>query len=426
MFQLSLALIFLHLTSIVCHYEFNYTVYDTIGTEVFANTTTEILIYKTNQQDCYLFIFENGSLRFKIDYDFNQQFNKLDFSCKFVANFSFVLYFYVRVIDTNDHAPVFHRTSYQLSVDEQFGTTFRTVEIPLPFATDPDYFPFDIRGYDLTGDIINFEYFTFVREDLTLVNKKVIDRENRYSFFFNISATDGGTPPRTSPVIPITLTVYDLNDNSPQFLPHQKYFSFPEDEPPGLSIGQFSAYDIDIGSNSRIKYLLSALRAFKDDKELDNDEFNSPFFINVSSSEVFLSGELDFETYDRLRFTIEAIDFGQTPRFNTSVIIVTVTDVFDTPPQLRITSFIDGVLHINENTRAKVISPILFRPELPANATANLNLISSYDKLFSVHLDDTHEWSLQRNGDLDRESQDIYEIYFLLEITTTTSPLKHI
>ena len=162
----------------------------------FFFTTTEILIYKTNQQDCRLFIFENGSLRFRSDYDFNQQFKKLDFSCHFVGNFSLLLYFYVRVIDTNDHAPVFHRTSYRLYVDEQFGTAMKTVEIPLPFATDPDYPPFDIQRYDLTGDSINFEYFTFFREDLTLVNKRAIDRENRSSFYFNISATDGGTPPR--------------------------------------------------------------------------------------------------------------------------------------------------------------------------------------------------------------------------------------
>ena len=352
-----------------------------------------------------------------MDYDFNQKFNKLDFSCHFVANGSSAQYLYVRVIDTNDHTPVFHRISYQLSVDEQFGSTLKDIIIPLPFATDPDYFPFDIRGYNLTGDIINFEYFTFVQEDLTLMSRRAIDRENRFSFYFNISAFDGGTPPHTSPVIPVTLTVNDLNDNSPQFLQHQKYFSYPEDEALGSSIGQFSAYDIDIGSNSRIKYLLSALRAFKDDKELDNDEFNSPFFINVNSSEVYLSGELDFETYDRLQFTIEAIDFGQTPRFNTSVIIITVTDVFDTPPQLRLTNFIDDVLQINENTGSKVLSPILFRPELPANATANLTLISSYDQeLFSIQKDNTHEWSLQLNGELDRETQDFYEIYFLLEI----------
>ena len=433
MFKLSLALVFLHLTTILCQYEFNYTVYDTIGTEVFANTTTEILIYKTSQQDCRLFIFENGSLRFRSDYDFNQQFNKLDFSCHFVGNFSLLLYFYVRVIDTNDHAPVFYRTTYQLYVDEQFGTAMKTVEIPLPFATDPDYAPFDIQRYDLTGDSINFEYFTFVREDLTLVNKRAIDRENRSSFYFNISATDGGTPPRMSPVIPFTLIVNDVNDNSPQFLPHQKYFSLPEDQPPGLSIGRFSAYDIDLGSNRKIRYLLSVLRAFKGSEELDSDEFSSPFFINVSSSEVWLSGELDFETYDRLQFTIEAIDLGQTPRWNTSVIIVTVTDVFDTPPQLRLTNFIDNVLQINENEGSRhgvVLSFIYFNPRLPDNATANLTLITSYEEgLFSIqNLNDRPEWSLHFNSKLDRETQFMYEIYFRLEVydNITTQTLKNV
>ena len=167
MFPLSLTLIFLHLTATLCEYEFNYTVYDTIGTEVFANTTTDISIYKTTHFDCNLFLSENGTLRFRSDYDFNQQFNKLDFSCHFIGNETLLLFFYVHVIDTNDHAPVFYRTSYQLYVDEQFGAVIKDVIIPLPFATDPDYSPFDIREYNLTGDSINFEYFTFLHENLT-------------------------------------------------------------------------------------------------------------------------------------------------------------------------------------------------------------------------------------------------------------------
>lgn len=431
MFPLSLTLIFLHLTATLCEYEFNYTVYDTIGTEVFANTTTDISIYKTTHFDCNLFLSENGTLRFRSDYDFNQQFNKLDFSCHFIGNETLLLFFYVHVIDTNDHAPVFYRTSYQLYVDEQFGAVIKKISVPLPFATDLDYSPFDIREYNLTGDSINFEYFTFLHENLTLVNKIAIDREDRSTFYFSISATDGGTPPRTSPVIPVTLTIDDVNDNSPQFYPHETEFSFPEDQALWLLIGDFSAFDVDIGSNSRIRYLLSVLRAFKGNQELDSDEFNSPFFFNVSTSEVWLSGELDFETYDRLQFTIEAIDFGQTPRWNTSAIVVYVTDVFDTPPRLRLSNVVDNVLQIREdegNEFGAVLSIIFFSPKLPAYATANLTLMTSYEEdLFSIRLiNDKPEWSLRFNHELDRETQSLYEIYFRLEVHNNVTTQTHI
>ena len=160
MFPLSLTLIFLHLTATLCEYEFNYTVYDTIGTEVFANTTTDISIYKTTHFDCNLFLSENGTLRFRSDYDFNQQFNKLDFSCHFIGNETLLLFFYVHVIDTNDHAPVFYRTSYQLYVDEQFGAVIKDVIIPLPvFSTFINRIP-SVNSYvdeQCSRDVIDCE-----------------------------------------------------------------------------------------------------------------------------------------------------------------------------------------------------------------------------------------------------------------------------
>ncbi|GIY91584.1 cadherin-related tumor suppressor [Caerostris extrusa] len=80
--------------------------------------------------------------------------------------------------------------------------------------------------------------------------------ETRSFYQLNISAQDGGTPPRLGYLL-VNVTILDVNDNPPIF-DHSDYsVSLNESVPPGTSVLQVRGTDNDIGDNARIIYFLS-------------------------------------------------------------------------------------------------------------------------------------------------------------------------
>ena len=71
-----------------------------------------------------------------------------------------------------------------------------------------------------------------------------LDREITSLYHLNISASDHGMPSLTSQVI-VTVTVFDVNDNPPEFVTSLYTASVLENQPPGLSVAVVSATDFD-------------------------------------------------------------------------------------------------------------------------------------------------------------------------------------
>ncbi|CAH8533471.1 unnamed protein product [Dicrocoelium dendriticum] len=205
--------------------------------------------------------------------------------------------------DVNDHAPKFsvaRSTSdgiipFVIRVAESYGqpendqakvTVPRPLKIALPMASDPDYGVNGIHGYHLEGEdahkfrveisprteetqtldssagfvhqpnfknAVSSQLWLVLLEDMgNSANKFVtgqLDREQQAEYHLVLVAHDGGSPQRTAR-LPIRLVVEDVNDHNPVF--SQAWYSgkISEDDPPGSTVLEFSAYDADDGERN--------------------------------------------------------------------------------------------------------------------------------------------------------------------------------
>ncbi len=161
----------------------------------------------------------------------------------------------ITVTDINDNSPTFGRSNLDISFSEtdQPGT-----QVILDTATDPDIGINDatteyniISGNEL-GDF-RLVLLEASKNLLYLENTRTLDREQKQHYRLNISAQDGGTPPKYGYLL-ININVTDFNDHNPVFEQSDYYAELNETAPPGTSVVKVRATDQDTGSNGDITY----------------------------------------------------------------------------------------------------------------------------------------------------------------------------
>uniref|UniRef100_A0A0R3RQB5 Cadherin-related tumor suppressor n=1 Tax=Elaeophora elaphi TaxID=1147741 RepID=A0A0R3RQB5_9BILA len=176
----------------------------------------------------------------------------------------------INVLDINDNSPTFPSKYMNVSIVESavIGSTIR-----LQPASDPDLAENGtIVNYELEG---GEEFFKLVRSSssingdvLLLELLAKLDRETKDLFILNISAFDGGNPPRSGYCI-VYVNVLDVNDNSPTF--HQPRYDVQLNGSTlsDVAVLRVEATDADSGNNGRISYRLatSPSQYFQIDRE---------------------------------------------------------------------------------------------------------------------------------------------------------------
>ncbi|XP_059046362.1 cadherin-related tumor suppressor [Achroia grisella] len=80
-----------------------------------------------------------------------------------------------------------------------------------------------------------------------------LDRETNDFYILNISARDGGNPPKYG-YLQVNVTILDVNDNPPIFDQSDFSVSLNESVTPGTTVLKVTATDSDLGDNSKITY----------------------------------------------------------------------------------------------------------------------------------------------------------------------------
>ncbi|KAK7904486.1 hypothetical protein WMY93_017093 [Mugilogobius chulae] len=220
----------------------------------------------------------------------------------------------IRVLDENDHAPVFGRLFYSIEVPENME--------PQPLftlrATDQDSGPrgdisYRIIAGDPSGD------FHLERLSGVLSTSRPLDRERKSGYTLTVSASDQGTPPLSS-TVSVEITVLDLNDHSPQFESQSYTSDISEDLPIGSLVVDVKAIDLDEGVNSQIMYFLS-------------QGSKSMFIIDQNTGRIITAAPLDREKVSSYTFDVYAIDSSPAnPRNSTAQVTVYIQDVNDNAP----------------------------------------------------------------------------------------------
>uniref|UniRef100_A0A674NIF9 Protocadherin 2 alpha b 9 n=1 Tax=Takifugu rubripes TaxID=31033 RepID=A0A674NIF9_TAKRU len=227
----------------------------------------------------------------------------------------------ITIVDLNDNAPDIEVTSFSKAVpeDSKPGTTVALISV-----SDKD-----------SG--VNGKVVCFINEDVpfmlsptlqdnmySVVTKSLLDRERESKYDITIIAKDAGDPPLSSDRT-ISVSVSDVNDNSPEFFTNPYTFYLIENNDAGVALFTVSAHDCDEGDNALISY--NILRNGDQHKTITT-------FLNINSENGQISAlkSFDFETLKSFHFQVVASDSGSPSLSSNVTVNVFILDQNDNAP----------------------------------------------------------------------------------------------
>ncbi|KAJ6650293.1 hypothetical protein lerEdw1_013425 [Lerista edwardsae] len=196
----------------------------------------------------------------------------------------------VVVTEENYHTPEFSQSHVSITVPESHavGAILRTMS-----ARDKDTAMNGLIKYNISsGNEAGLFAVNVSTGALSLA--KPLDYELSQKHDMTISAVDGGWLARTG-YCGITVSVIDVNDNSPAFNPEDYFPSVLENVPSGTTVIRLSATDADSGPNAVIAYAVQS-----SDSDL--------FVIDPNTGTITTQGFLDYETKQSYHLTIKAFN----------------------------------------------------------------------------------------------------------------------
>uniref|UniRef100_A0A8C5MSH5 Cadherin EGF LAG seven-pass G-type receptor 1 n=1 Tax=Leptobrachium leishanense TaxID=445787 RepID=A0A8C5MSH5_9ANUR len=157
----------------------------------------------------------------------------------------------VQVLDVNDNAPIFVSTPFQATVLENVPIGYSVLHIQ---ANDADSGDNGRIQYSLTDTPPNFPFLINNSTGWIIVSSE-LDRETLELYTFGVEARDHGLPVMTSSAS-VTVSVLDVNDNSPTFTEKAYRLRLNEDAAVGSSVLTLTAVDRDV--NSVVTYQITS------------------------------------------------------------------------------------------------------------------------------------------------------------------------
>lgn len=227
----------------------------------------------------------------------------------------------VSITDVNDNFPIFDKTSYSLTFNENTVTNQRLLKVT---ARDVDS---NLNGNNLLTYAISSQtsgdYFGVDATSGNITIVKNLDREVRKSYQLTITASDAGSPQRTSLTpVNINVNVENVNDNKPVFTKALYQVSVEESKPVGTSILTVVATDAD-----------RPLVVTKPTYSITQPLASQFFTIDPTTGVVTLKRQLDYETTTRYDFSVIATDQGRVAYTSTANVEVTVSNAPDLLPR---------------------------------------------------------------------------------------------
>lgn len=320
----------------------------------------------------------------------------------------------ILVLDINDNPPEFPEPSITVSFSESAAAGTRLL---LDAATDKDT---GINGVSDDYRIIAGNKDDKFRLALTvnptgetsylhLETTGKLDRETQGFYYLNISARDGGIPPRIG-YLQVNVTILDVNDNPPIF-DHSDYIvSLNESVPPGTPVLQVMATDNDLGDNAKITYYLADTeRQFTVDPEtgvisttepLECPQQNCPQTIKLCPKSCV--------------FTVFARDHGSPRQDGRTYVTVNLVDANDHDPVIKFRYFPFNAMFatVDENAgNGSVVAAVsVVDLDEGLNGETTVQIVSG-NELNHFRLDYTPSFDIVRvNGVLDREEISKYNL----------------
>ncbi|XP_029113251.1 protocadherin gamma-C5-like isoform X3 [Scleropages formosus] len=308
----------------------------------------------------------------------------------------------IEIRDINDNSPSFLTNERILKIAESTATGVR---FPLESAVDPDVGSNSLKSYTLSKDEcfgVKVKNLDDGRKVPELALEKPLDREKQAVHHLVLTAVDGGNPARSG-TSQITVIVLDNNDNIPVFEKSVYKIVISEDSVKGTPLIRLLATDLDEGANGEILYSFG---------EHMSNSVNSIFHIDSNTGEMFLKGELDYESAATYRIEVVATDKGSPEMEGHCSVQVEIVDVNDNPPEIVLNS---PPSPVREDAPIGTVVALISARDLDSGDNGKITLLIPRGYPFVLKPSFSDHYALVTNGVLDRESFPEYNI----EVTAT-------
>ncbi|NXR96920.1 PCDB4 protein, partial [Hypocryptadius cinnamomeus] len=300
----------------------------------------------------------------------------------------------MEVRDVNDNSPVFPEKEMVLKILETASPGSR---FPLESAQDKDVGINGLQNYSLAPNP-HFSLAIGTATDgvkyLELVLQHQLDREEQGELNLLLTATDGGSPPRSG-TAQVRIVVLDANDNIPVFERETYEVRLAENSPLEQLVVRVAAADPDQGSNGEVRY------AFTQTSERSRQLFQ----LNPTTGEIRVAGKLDFEEAKSHKIVVKATDGGGLSAH--CKVQVEVVDVNDNAPEIALTSLSAS---IPEDAPPRTVVALFSVRDRDSGDNGRTECSIDGDLPFSLTPTFDNYYELRTNAALDRESTAEYNI----------------
>ncbi|XP_057205212.1 protocadherin-19 isoform X3 [Triplophysa rosa] len=389
------------------------------GTKI-ANVTADAKVagFALGNRQPYLRVISNSEPRWvnlspagllitkqKIDRDaVCRQTPKCFISLEVMSNSMEICVIKIEIIDVNDNAPRFSTNHIDIEISENAapGTRF-----PLEGASDPDSGSNGIQTYTITpNDIFGLEIKT--RGDgskiAELVVEKTLDRETQSRYTFELTAEDGGDPPKSG-TVQLNIKVIDSNDNNPVFDEPVYTVNVLENSPINTFVIDLNATDPDEGTNGEVVYSFINF-VFNLTKQM--------FKIDPKTGVITVNGILDHEELHVHEIDVQAKDLGPNSIPAHCKVIVNVIDVNDNAPEIKLLSENSEMVEVSENAPLGYVIALVRVSDNDSGANGKVQCRLQGNVPFRLNEFESFS-TLLVDGRLDREQRDMYNLTILAE-----------
>uniref|UniRef100_A0A8C4SG57 Protocadherin 1 gamma 26 n=1 Tax=Erpetoichthys calabaricus TaxID=27687 RepID=A0A8C4SG57_ERPCA len=303
----------------------------------------------------------------------------------------------VEIQDINDNSPRFHFTERTLKIAEYITPGAR---FPLESASDPDVGSNALRSYSISPN----EYFVLNTKTNTdgsrvpeLILEKPLDRETLPIHTLEITAVDGGTPPKSS-TMKMQVVVLDINDNIPQFEKPDYNFFMKENSPKDTVVGKVTATDLDEGLNGAVIYSLGVHTP---------EAIRRLFNISEIGGEITIQEQLDYEKASSYKFDIRAGDKGNPEMEGYCTVHIEIVDINDNAPEIIFTSLPSP---LQENAPVGTVVALIRARDIDSGDNGKVILQLHPDRPFKLQPSFANHYALVTDGVVDRETFPEYKV----------------
>jgi cadherin EGF LAG seven-pass G-type receptor 1 len=215
----------------------------------------------------------------------------------------------VIVEDVNDHAPRFFTTNFQERIPENVSPGYTILRVQ---AYDKDSGKNKEISYSITNAPANMP-IAIDSKTGWIKTSGALDREVSDQYSFTVQARDHGTPPQTANA-KVRITIADVNDNAPSFMPKFYEKAISEEVPPGEPVVTVTATDADTDLFARVTYSISSGNT--------RQAFN--IHSQMGLGLISVARSLNYKEQNRYVLTVTATDPGSLSASCT--VIVNITD----------------------------------------------------------------------------------------------------